>query len=230
MTISFRCPKCQKQVGASDAHAGRRVKCPDCGTVIVVPTPGAKKKAPAPAAEQPQRTALAPSTAEQQQRQGRRWVIGLVCIGVVSAVLTGTLIGLWLTNPGQAMDPTHRAVTRYLLENEIGDPDFEYVKWEEEPFGSYRYGVHHMAGVDFDQLDQYKRVTVTVRVTMLGGKVLQTFRFLTRSGRLTHMRMPYYGGFKWIPVDVNKGDALQADHQETQQAWGNFFSDIADER
>lgn len=69
MTIRFRCPKCQKQVGASDTHAGRRVKCPDCSTVIVVPTPGAKKKAPAPAAEQPQRTAPAPSTAEQQQRQ-----------------------------------------------------------------------------------------------------------------------------------------------------------------
>lgn len=37
MTISFQCPGCPKKLKANDGQAGKRVKCPGCGRVIVVP-------------------------------------------------------------------------------------------------------------------------------------------------------------------------------------------------
>ncbi len=38
MTIEFNCPNCQKLLRTSDDKAGRRAKCPDCGTAIAVPS------------------------------------------------------------------------------------------------------------------------------------------------------------------------------------------------
>jgi phage FluMu protein Com len=38
--IRFRCPKagCEKVLKVSAAHAGKRAKCPNCGTVVQVPS------------------------------------------------------------------------------------------------------------------------------------------------------------------------------------------------
>ena len=44
MVIAFKC-KCGKKLGAKELHAGRCVKCPDCGQVLEVPTPSAPKSA-----------------------------------------------------------------------------------------------------------------------------------------------------------------------------------------
>jgi hypothetical protein len=40
MTISFRCnnPNCQKSVNAPDGTEGRKARCPQCGTIQVIPT------------------------------------------------------------------------------------------------------------------------------------------------------------------------------------------------
>lgn len=41
MAISILCPGCQKKLKVKDELAGKRVKCPGCGQVIVVPVPAA---------------------------------------------------------------------------------------------------------------------------------------------------------------------------------------------
>jgi hypothetical protein len=39
MPIEIACPGCGKQLKAPDAAAGKRVKCPQCATVVPVPAP-----------------------------------------------------------------------------------------------------------------------------------------------------------------------------------------------
>jgi len=39
VTIEFNCPNCQKLLRTSDDKAGKRAKCPDCGTAVTVPSP-----------------------------------------------------------------------------------------------------------------------------------------------------------------------------------------------
>jgi len=39
MPIAFRCPKCQKKLHAPESMAGKRVKCPHCSQVLVLPEP-----------------------------------------------------------------------------------------------------------------------------------------------------------------------------------------------
>ncbi|WP_425618507.1 ExbD/TolR family protein [Anatilimnocola sp. NA78] len=38
MSITFSCPECGREIKTSDQYAGRRAKCPQCSTAIVVPT------------------------------------------------------------------------------------------------------------------------------------------------------------------------------------------------
>ncbi|MFZ5831933.1 MAG: hypothetical protein ACOY3P_17755 [Planctomycetota bacterium] len=42
MPIEFRCTSCQKLLRTPDDTAGKHAKCPECGTVVVIPTPGAE--------------------------------------------------------------------------------------------------------------------------------------------------------------------------------------------
>lgn len=39
MAIEFRCTQCNKLLRTGDDTAGKRVKCPDCGTISEIPTP-----------------------------------------------------------------------------------------------------------------------------------------------------------------------------------------------
>src|SRR5207237_4972274 len=55
MTTSFQCPTCQKKLHAAVDGAGKKVKCPGCGTVFVLPVAGAANPPP----PQPVRTAKA---------------------------------------------------------------------------------------------------------------------------------------------------------------------------
>src|SRR5437870_3534086 len=47
MPILVVCPSCSAKLRAPDAIAGRKIKCPKCGTRVVVPTP-ARESAPPP--------------------------------------------------------------------------------------------------------------------------------------------------------------------------------------
>jgi ribosomal protein S27E len=40
MPIEFRCPSCQQQLRVPDDSAGKNAKCPKCGAIAVIPTPG----------------------------------------------------------------------------------------------------------------------------------------------------------------------------------------------
>lgn len=37
MAIAFRCGECKKKLKVKDEHAGRRIKCPECGAKVEVP-------------------------------------------------------------------------------------------------------------------------------------------------------------------------------------------------
>jgi hypothetical protein len=37
MAISLSCVSCQRKIKAKDEHAGRKIKCPECGQVLTVP-------------------------------------------------------------------------------------------------------------------------------------------------------------------------------------------------
>lgn len=49
MPIAVVCPSCSTRMNAPDTAAGRRTKCPKCGSAIVVPGPVPKAPAPGPA-------------------------------------------------------------------------------------------------------------------------------------------------------------------------------------
>lgn len=59
MPISIRCSGCSRTINAPDHAAGKRVKCPACGTVLSVPA--AKPATAAPAAAQPAAPARSPA-------------------------------------------------------------------------------------------------------------------------------------------------------------------------
>ena len=42
MPIAVVCPSCAAKMRAPDSAAGRKTKCPKCGTALVVPRPGAE--------------------------------------------------------------------------------------------------------------------------------------------------------------------------------------------
>lgn len=55
MTIKFLCPTCQRQLRVNDEYAGKKAKCPQCGTSVLIP--------PAPVA--PQENSSGTKAAEQ---------------------------------------------------------------------------------------------------------------------------------------------------------------------
>lgn len=103
MSISVQCSGCGKSLKAKDELAGRRVKCPDCGQVVVVPTES-------PASHQASFTLPSsgvssvgsrgkPVAASRPKQQGRQvrwpWYVGggvvAVCVAMGSLVLYHTL-------------------------------------------------------------------------------------------------------------------------------------------
>lgn len=46
MNIDFSCPHCGRELRADALHIGRKVRCPDCATLIAVPAPPAKIEEP----------------------------------------------------------------------------------------------------------------------------------------------------------------------------------------
>ncbi len=46
MPIEFRCSQCSKLLRTPDETAGKQAKCPECGSILTVPTPGAASPPP----------------------------------------------------------------------------------------------------------------------------------------------------------------------------------------
>ena len=78
MSIKFLCSHCKKVLSVKDQLAGKRGKCPHCGTVVLVPVPGKPASAPTairpaqpPAASPPPPLPRRPRTSTPWPR--RRW-------------------------------------------------------------------------------------------------------------------------------------------------------------
>jgi phage FluMu protein Com len=48
MAIEFRCTGCQKLLRTADETAGKQAKCPQCGTIVPIPTPSSAAAEPPP--------------------------------------------------------------------------------------------------------------------------------------------------------------------------------------
>ncbi len=57
MVIEFRCSQCQKLLRTGDETAGKQAKCPECGTVMAIPTAGATESVFSPEASSPKEQA-----------------------------------------------------------------------------------------------------------------------------------------------------------------------------
>jgi phage FluMu protein Com len=49
MAIEFRCTKCNKLLRTADDTAGKHAKCPECGEILAIPSPGTPMPGPMPA-------------------------------------------------------------------------------------------------------------------------------------------------------------------------------------
>ncbi|MFH1265527.1 MAG: biopolymer transporter ExbD [Planctomycetota bacterium] len=72
MTIRFRCTGCNRELAASDAHAGARMKCPNCGQPAVVPQPSQAGAAAKPRAAASDRRKPPEEDAEPLRLRRRR--------------------------------------------------------------------------------------------------------------------------------------------------------------
>lgn len=48
MAIEFRCTKCNKLLRTADDTSGKHAKCPECGEILVIPSPGTPMPGPMP--------------------------------------------------------------------------------------------------------------------------------------------------------------------------------------
>ncbi len=114
MTIAFQCPGCQATLKVPDTMAGRRGKCPKCGTVNVVPTTEGQiqpamsppRPVPTPAPEAADEEAEAGGGAAEAgprrkaAKQGRSRMLLFAGLGCGAALLllclgVGAGVGVW---------------------------------------------------------------------------------------------------------------------------------------
>ncbi len=75
MTISVTCDGCERTLKAPDSTAGRKIKCPKCGAVVLVPEPDEDEEAASPALKKgaaPAQRKRAAADDETPRRNGRR--------------------------------------------------------------------------------------------------------------------------------------------------------------
>ncbi len=105
MPISVRCPGCETKLKGRDEHAGRRVKCPCCGRVMLFPgspaVPVAKPAAPAPADAAAVSSAVpSPTRVPASQPKRVRWpvyvggCIAALGLCLVVGVVAGAIVML----------------------------------------------------------------------------------------------------------------------------------------
>lgn len=76
MNIDFNCPQCRRELRADALHIGRKVRCPDCATLIAVPAPPAKIEEPLAELEvvEPAQPPQNPSKPARKRRRERETV------------------------------------------------------------------------------------------------------------------------------------------------------------
>ncbi|HUT93141.1 MAG TPA: DUF975 family protein [Thermoguttaceae bacterium] len=60
MPIEFRCTQCSRLLRTQDETAGKKAKCPECGTILTIPIPGASPEMSAPPPVGPPRSPAVP--------------------------------------------------------------------------------------------------------------------------------------------------------------------------
>ena len=103
--IEFKCSECGKQLRVKDDAAGKKGKCPQCGTELAVPEAEfvelqaadrpAAPPPPPPTHTNPNSTAVPPSRPSVTARKHRRWVIVLLVAAVI-AIPFAPKFPLWL--------------------------------------------------------------------------------------------------------------------------------------
>jgi phage FluMu protein Com len=100
MPIRLKCEKCGKALRAADGAAGKRVRCPGCGTVLTVPTPPAnppfaeavalEESAPAPAPASVQKPS--PQATAAAAPVGKKKKTGLIIALVAAVIVVGLIV------------------------------------------------------------------------------------------------------------------------------------------
>ena len=108
MAISFACPSCEHRLKVKDDLAGRKVKCPGCGSGVVVPADEEDEETAATAPARPKRqTRAAPDDEERprkkkKKKSNKRLVIGLAIGGVVLVAVV--ILVIVLNQPNKKPD------------------------------------------------------------------------------------------------------------------------------
>lgn len=61
MPIEFRCTQCNRLLRTQDETAGKKAKCPECGTILTIPTLGRPPEAATPPPDRPEGVSPGPS-------------------------------------------------------------------------------------------------------------------------------------------------------------------------
>lgn len=114
MAIKFGCGHCGKRLGVGDHLAGRKGKCPDCGTIFTVPKPSTPSPPPPPARGAKQAatdysiklddgpSAAPPGSRPVSPCRRRRFIIAATAVGILALGVV-----LWLSLRGRK-EPVYR--------------------------------------------------------------------------------------------------------------------------
>lgn len=105
MTIVFSCPQCRKRLKAPDDAVGRSSRCPDCGTPVACPEPGADGGGPGESSDDPRSRRLRAAERDESIRElvsGQRKL--LICVllhavGYLGLMMTGAALDLRSSEP-----------------------------------------------------------------------------------------------------------------------------------
>lgn len=70
MSIEFRCTQCNRLLRTQDETAGKKAKCPECGTILTIPTAGATPEMGAPPPVGPPQSPAVPPSPEPEPPAG----------------------------------------------------------------------------------------------------------------------------------------------------------------
>src|SRR4051794_5263888 len=112
MSISIQCPTCEKKLKAKDELAGKRIKCPNCGEGVVIPSadPASQRvsaKGLSPIESPPRRGQKAvTSPAPSSRRLHWPWYAG----GGVALLCALALVVFIFAMPGKERTPANKEV------------------------------------------------------------------------------------------------------------------------
>jgi DNA-directed RNA polymerase subunit RPC12/RpoP len=117
MSIAFRCSSCDRNIRIADEKAGRKVKCPDCGAVLVVPGGEEDAERPLPAGRRRSEEDDRPRGRSGGRRRRKKLVSTLLLLLIPSLFLLGgvALVATWwFFQPGSPGSPGGSALGREM--------------------------------------------------------------------------------------------------------------------